>query len=564
MSFLRLQNIVRDADGTVIKGSASIMETVYDRDRTHKSRQLVIERLGKVVWYDADRRQGIFQSESRGLVGYDEELKGFFEVKPDDVRIRHHVCLEAPRHFVFGEADLFLSFMEKEGYTGLLKGIFRKEEDFSRVMCHVAHTVMRNGSRIRCDDFVENSLLAYCIKGLSTGSLASDTAYFTMMGRDETRLAVFRGYVGLMRKRYGDGFGQGCFVDSTPLPNDTGSPFNAFSSHGTGGASNQMRLAMILDAGTLLPVWYEIIPGNVVDVNTLSFLRNSVTEALDISVSDYTLDAGYCSRGLIEAFCPEWEEGDTDETGDAEREEDDGGSEKPGKVIGRLVVRMPNRRGYPYKSLWHKFRDQILKGKNLFRHEGRIYFGKRATVRIAGRKVHAYVYVDTQNALLALSDFMDRHPEEYAAMKDKDRDFRTFEGGYFVLLSNMEMEPEEVLSIYFSRTLIESYFKTAKTYLELLPLSKWSDATIRGKILSDILSSFIYVGMRNAANADGRSMTELLGPLGGNMAIVTGKESRLLVDVPSAKVKRLRKIFGVEDVSNKTIDEYLLLRGLKV
>lgn len=44
--------------------------------------------------------------------------------------------------------------------------------------------------------------------------------------------------------------------------------------------------------------------------------------------------------------------------------------------------------------------------------------------------------------------------------------------------------------------------------------------------------------MSYKANADGKSMTELLGPLGGNMAIVTGNESRILVDTPSTRVKK--------------------------
>lgn len=136
-------------------------------------------------------------------------------------------------------------------------------------------------------------------------------------------------------------------------------------------------------------------------------------------------------------------------------------------------MRIPNRRGYPYKLLWHKLKDQIM-------NESHICFGKWVIVRISGRKVYAYVFVDTQNTFSTLSNFMDRHPDEYAAMKDKDRDFRTFEGGYFILLSNMEMEPKEVLSVYFSRTFIESYFKTTRTYLNLLPLSKWSDLTVRG------------------------------------------------------------------------------------
>ena len=47
MSFLRLQNIVRDQNGTVIRGSASIMDTVYDRERTHKSRQIKLRDMSR-------------------------------------------------------------------------------------------------------------------------------------------------------------------------------------------------------------------------------------------------------------------------------------------------------------------------------------------------------------------------------------------------------------------------------------------------------------------------------------------------------------------------------------
>ena len=116
------------------------------------------------------------------------------------------------------------------------------------------------------------------------------------------------------------------------------------------------------------------------------FLRNSVAEALDISISDYTLDAGYCSMPLIAAFCPEWKDDDggddTDTCGEAEECDGETGSPCP-EIKGRLVVRMPNLRGYPYKLLWHKLKDQIMKGKNFFRHESHIYFGKRVIVRIS-------------------------------------------------------------------------------------------------------------------------------------------------------------------------------------
>ena len=71
-------------------------------------------------------------------------------------------------------------------------------------------------------------------------------------------------------------FGRACFVDSTPLPNNIGSPFNALCSHGVSATSVQMRLVLVLDELTCLPIWYEIIPGNVLDINTLKTVTKDV------------------------------------------------------------------------------------------------------------------------------------------------------------------------------------------------------------------------------------------------------------------------------------------------
>ena len=62
------------------------------------------------------------------------------------------------------------------------------------------------------------------------------------------------------------------------------------------------------------------------------------------------------------------------------------------------------------------------------------------------------------------------------------------------------MEPKDLLIEYFARTDIESVFKTAKNYLDLLPLAKWTDTTVRGKILSDIIATLIYLQSRLQVN----------------------------------------------------------------
>ena len=52
--------------------SAAIKESQYVKDRgKFHSRQIVRERLGKVVWPATDGKSGIFLSPQRGLVPYE-------------------------------------------------------------------------------------------------------------------------------------------------------------------------------------------------------------------------------------------------------------------------------------------------------------------------------------------------------------------------------------------------------------------------------------------------------------------------------------------------------------
>ena len=88
-----------------------------------------------------------------------------------------------------------------------------------------------------------------------------------------------------MRRRHPD-FGNGCYVDSTPLPNEAkDNPFNALCSHGVGHVAVQTRLVLVLDESTGLPVWYKLIPGNVLDVNTIRQMGEDLEDSLGIKTA---------------------------------------------------------------------------------------------------------------------------------------------------------------------------------------------------------------------------------------------------------------------------------------
>ena len=450
-------------------------------------------------------------SPTRGLVEYDANTDTFTPVEKGDPRIdQDSMFPETEIHTVFGDSYLLLMFLEKCGLMSVLRSVFPKDEVYQRVLCHLLHGILRDGSRISCDSFIQKSFASYVFRDVPVSSLRSDTRFFSLLGDDSCKMSFFKAFVSFMRRKE-PGFGKGCYVDSTPLPNDIGeNPFNALCCHGVGSSEVMSRLILVLDEQSGLPVWYDIIPGNVLDVNTIMKVVNDVADSLGIEIDSLVLDAGYVSKELIQIFNI-----GTDKT---------------------IIGRMPNRKGYPYKTLYYEVKDLISRGKYEFIRNNHAYFGHRKQIELFGQQEFAYIYVDRYTALKRFSDYLIDHEEEYAEMKASDKDYMMVKYGYFVLISNRDQTPKEILDEYFGRTEIETVFKTSKEYLELLPLSKWTDLTVRGKILHDIINTIVLLEFRKQISQSGRSASDIIGKSQSLMCYLNDK-GMVTVETPNKQVK---------------------------
>lgn len=529
MPFIKVQKLVRDESGAIRSGSAAVVDTSYVRGAKYHSAQAVRERLGKVVWLADDRRSGVFASPTRGLVEYDADTDGFAPVAKGDERLANTGAFpEPPRHLELGPEHLLLSFLGADGVAGCLREALPDDRSYQRALAHVTHGVVRDGSRETCDNMVARSFAALALPGVPPASLRSDTAFFSAMGADGAKVAFFRAFARLMR-RTKPGFGRACYVDSTPLPNDAvDNPLNALCSHGLRGAAVQMRLALVLDETTGLPVWYEVVPGNVLDLSTIKTVMGDVLATLGIEVVTAVLDAGYASRELLEAFS----EGERD-----------------------VLVRMPARRGYPYRELWRGVRSLIGKGKYAITRSGHLYFARRRDVEVQGVRLHCYVYVDQTNATPRFARWLDKNQERFDGMSLAEKDWETVRQGYFVLMSTKVATPREILDEYFCRTEIEGVFKTSKDYLGLLPLRKWSDLTVRGKILADIIGTIVVLRMRKALAGADVSLTEVWGKA-RSLSCYTNADGRVVVETPSRQVREYYKALGVKVPSSIDVREF--------
>ena len=540
MAFIRVQNKVLGDGGRIVSGSAQVVESYYDPKAGNRNRQRVLMRLGRPISLDAGGRSGVFLSEEWGLFRFDVASMARSDVPESDPAWGLVGGAAKPRvSTVFGDAYLLSSFLEDSGLIGCLREAFPAESDLKRAVAHLLHGLLSDGSRISLDDFLAKSFASAFLALPSF--LGSDSAFMKRLGSEEAKEAFFRAFVGSMRGR-DPSFGRCCYVDSTPVPNEiTELLVNGFSSHGLSGVMSGVRVAMVLDGPSGFPVWYDVIPGNAVDVSTLRSLSERAESVLGVEIEDYALDAGYVSEGLVERM-----------RGDGAK---------------MVTARMPFREGYPYKAVYEAVRGRLSKGDDFFVREGHKMFGRRVAIELFGGRADAYAYVDFDNADIAYKRRYSEDPKGYDALPSAGKSWELVRGGFFVLLSNKGLGAKKTLDDYFERTGIEAYFKAGKGPGSLPPLCKKTDEAARGKILSSTIATIAVTMVRKKLAESGQAVSpsRVYGKCQSLMCRLSKDGKKALVEYPTKQAKAAFKVMGDEVPGEVRIAEFsdLILKGSK-
>ncbi|MCR5170965.1 MAG: hypothetical protein K6C33_10980, partial [Desulfovibrio sp.] len=208
--------------------------------------------------------------------------------------------------------------------------------------------------------------------------------------------------------------------------------------------------------------------------------------------------------------------------------------------------RMPARTGYPHRSLYTRIKPLQNNAKYHFVRKRHSYFGKAIKQKIFDTDVMCYVYIDEFNAMNGFVKYVTDHYDEYEKLTFSEKTWLMSKDGYFVLLSNYIKTPQEIIDDYFSRVKIEGVFKSTKEYLKLLPLNKWSDTTVRGKIFSDIIDLIIRQRMEHANINSPFTLSEVTGKCQSLMCAYNKNNNTIIIETPNKQVKECYKQFGVE------------------
>jgi len=246
----------------------------------------------------------------------------------------------------------------------------------------------------------------------------------------------------------------------------------AVNNHG-GVVSDEVRLILVVQKETGMPVFMRYVPGNVNDASTLV---RTMTElgAQGVGAAYALIDSGYF-------------------TGPNVNEMYEAGLD--------FMTRLPMNLNL-YKDLKEEILPDIRTRENFTLYNDRKLFIRKAECELApGRKGYAYAVLDTDRKYL--EDGRGAAKAKAGGMSDAEAYDSMADNGFFVLASNMDIPNKELLPTYYVRQVIEQFIDVGKNYTGMLPLRVHSEETFRGHILVSFIAAAVVQRLQNSLKDKG-------------------------------------------------------------
>lgn len=266
----------------------------------------------------------------------------------------------------------------------------------------------------------------------------------------------------------------------------------------------QINLGMLFGEKSLLPVYYNLYPGSIKDVKTLSNMLK-ITEFLEMKKIKFVMDKGFYSKNNIDEMI-----------------------NKPNNY--KFAVAVPFSSSFA-KSAVESIREKIELPSNTIMINNEIIQAVTINQKWNNNKIFVHVYFNKEKysqdekeflkKILLLEqelltgnriDINEEYYEKYfiirnlkSGIKIQRNDEKIMEKlkykGYFVIISNDIKKADEALRIYRNKDVVEKSFDNLKNDLDLNRLRIHSDKALEGRIfigfIALILQSYIHKTMKD-------------------------------------------------------------------
>lgn len=415
--------------------------------------------LGRVI----DKEHNVFYNRKRGIFIYDPETDTYG--KADETYVSNErKDRRKKEHFVldFGDSFFIDSLIRSIGYDKVLDSIPYKNRDTLYAM--VQYYILSNSANSHAHIWYDGSFarLLYPRADLTSQRISD---FLETIGDYEKVSAFFDAHIQWIKEKICAD--PAILLDSTGLPNEIHIPLTAYSNH-NGVVSHEVRLTMMVQRDSGMPLIFRATPGNIIDLSTITRTVNDLSMR-DMKTDFVIMDAGYFTDSNIEELyaCD----------------------------IDFLTRLKPNFT--VYKDIVRENLKKLKSSENLVKYKDRYVYIKQVECHIGIKKHVAYAYLgyDVDRASDESHKVLKNALKNHESTSDLHKDLE--KTGLFMIISSLPFEPEDILPAYYTRELIEQYFNTSKEDSKLVPLRVHGIEALYGHLMLSMIAATINIYIQN-------------------------------------------------------------------
>jgi transposase len=403
----------------------------------------------------------------------------------------------------FGDTFILNEFMKKTNIRDLFFKVFSDRTEY--LLALIYFRLCYPSAMMYARTWYQGSYARFISKDIDLSSQRISD-FLKAIGDEHLQREYFKNHISLLSRT-----NEGIIIDATSMPNQIHFPFTTWG-YNDGGIYKQIRLLFVIDKKSSLPLYFRYLPGNIVDVSSLTTTIEELKK-FDINSSFALVDAGfYCEENIK----------------DLNLEEID------------FLTRLPSKTKL-YKDLIKDAMPDVETFKNAVKYGERILFVKQKKVILSGKDGYAHIVLDPERKGRETKKLL------IDAIEDKESDeekveFELLKSGAMILVSSFKIEKKEVVPLYYMRQTVEKLIGFAKDDLDLIPLRIHREQTLRGYLLLIFITLTVFALMKKEIGND-YTMEEVLLTMRNLKCKVYDNE--LIVHELAKEQKEVVERFGV-------------------
>ena len=432
----------------------------------------VVNREQLIFW---NRKQGYYQfnPEDQTMKTVDPKSIPTSSYEPDGSRKKPPIVVD------FGDSYFLDRFLRDTGYDKVIDVLDYKNRDTLYAMIHFY--ILEDAANCHADIWYRHNYASYLYPQANIYSqLISDM--LAALGDPEQKRRFLLAHIEYVLSSTDTDVS--VLIDSTGLPNKCSLPITRTSVH-EGEVNIEFRMIALVQKSTGLPLFYEIVSGNIVDISTIEHIIR-LAKQYHCEVQYAIGDAGYCCPATMEKLI----------------------------LSGIDFMTRLNPTYDRFTKVLEGHLSELDDPGNTVRYKGRLIRIVKIETEIAidqetGEVKSGYIYLckDMQSSASKQDHLMTSKAAK--KMTTEELNGQCCRLGIFAIVSTRELATEEVLPEYYVRQNIEQYFDFGKNYARFLPVRQQNMETLAGHMLLAFIATFVIILIKNRLNIVDTHYTQL-------------------------------------------------------